>query len=630
MSPLHGIVRLLTPDKTIPNKTTDLITPSFGHGQQRSRQPLCPQPLMLPCLLVDDDNNRIGTVFSVYILSNALVDNLKDAIKAKMAPELDYLAVARLTLWKLETPMPTGRTSAEKTEFGQRIKWIEFPDPESDEALQGDGTVQFLDPLEELSAYWPDSDNIPVKRHLYLIGQVPLTQDTQHDIIAPLRNLALSSPAGPIGYTASDLRSIQNTNTRVIGSMPGPSSAAKPKAFRKHNDGPNPIILNLRPSHACGPPITLFHEVFNKFLQDSTNLAVSTSSTRFETIVKFMNVATALYIDEKARQSAVRPLLEDLIGCKFIKIETDNAARIDDVSSVNEFCPLMAEYKHEIGTGGTDGTIQVSFDHAKWAAQHRMRNFREYSCLPSILLALEGPWLCVMGAIYHTTTVVEPLTDFIFCADRPMDQDYYNTLESRIQAQMIPINTSLFPYRITYSFNDEVVTMTYHRWLHQDKLVWVAETARGESVIVKFARRYCSGAHQLLAEAGLVPKLYYADGEDSTEIFRMIVMENIEGTIPLCAVPTPQRPQVFGQIRQALTLLHDNHFVFGDLRPPNILVTKDCQKVMLIDFDWSRKLGVARYPAGGVNPEHAWPDGVEANGRIEIEHDLKWFKTLNT
>jgi hypothetical protein len=257
-----------------------------------------------------------------------------------------------------------------------------------------------------------------------------------------------------------------------------------------------------------------------------------------------------------------------------------------------------------------------------------------------------------MGAIYHTTAVIEPLTDFIFCTDRPIDQgervfildrlftalsnaystlkDYYNTLESRIQAQKILINGSLFPYRVTFSFNDEVVTMTYHRWLHQDKLLWVAETDRSESVIVKFSRRYCSDAHRLLAEAGFAPKLYYADGEDSTDILRMIVMQNIEDTIPLGDVPTLHRPQVFGQIRQALKLLHDNDFVFGDLRPPNILVTKDCQKVMLVDFDWSGKLGVARYPAGGVNPEHAWPDGVEANGLIEIAHDLKWFKTLNS
>ncbi|PVF98813.1 hypothetical protein CPB86DRAFT_340703 [Serendipita vermifera] len=211
--------------------------------------------------------------------------------------------------------MPTGRTSAEKTEFGQRIRSIEFPDPASDEALQGDGTVQILDPPKRLSVYWPDSDNRPVKRHLHLILQVLLTQDTRHYTIAPLRNLTLSSPTRPIGYTTSDLRSIQSNNTTTINSMPDPSSAARPKAFRKHNDGPNPIILNLRPSHACGPPIILFHEVFNKFLQDSRNRTVSTSSKRFDTIVKFMDAVTAL--DENERRYAIGPFLEELIGCKL-------------------------------------------------------------------------------------------------------------------------------------------------------------------------------------------------------------------------------------------------------------------------------------------------------------------------
>jgi hypothetical protein len=175
-----------------------------------------------------------------------------------------------------------------------------------------------------------------------------------------------------------------------------------------------------------------------------------------------------------------------------------------------------------------------------------------------------------MGAIYHTTAVIEPLTDFIFCADRPVDQgarvfvldrlftalsnayntlkDYYGTLESRIRAQTISINTSLFPYRVAFSSNDEVFTMTYLRWLDQDKLIWTAETSRRESVIVKFARRYCSDAHQLLADAGLAPKLYYADKEDSTEILRMIVMQNIEATIPLSNVPTLHRPRVFDEI----------------------------------------------------------------------------------
>jgi hypothetical protein len=285
---------------------------------------------------------------------------------------LDHLTADELTLWKLSTPLSTGRTRAEKTEFDQKIKEIDFPDPQSDDALEGDGLVQLLDPSEELSEYWPDSAPRPEKKHLHLIVQVPASKNERRDILTSLQKLSLSSPSRQIGYTAFHLRSLQNDHTKTINSMHGPSSAAKPKAFRKHNGDPDPLILNLRPSRARGPPITLFHEVFNKFLQDSTNSTVSTSSKRLESIVKFMDAAAALYPNENARQHAIRPFLEDLIGCKFISIQTDNGAHIDDVSSVNEFCPLMAEYKHEIGTGGTDGTIQVSFGHAKWAAQQRV------------------------------------------------------------------------------------------------------------------------------------------------------------------------------------------------------------------------------------------------------------------
>ena len=281
-----------------------------------------------------------------------------------------------------------------------------------------------------------------------------------------------------------------------------------------------------------------------------------------------------------------------------------------------------------------------------------MAKFRPYSCLPSILLAIEGPWLCVLGAIYHTTAVIEPLTDFIFCADRPMDQgariftlarlfvslsnahstlrNYYETLKSKIQDQSIPVNSSLFPYRVTFPSEGGVVAITYLQWLDEDKLVWIAETSQNESVIVKFTRHYCSNAHELLAKAGLAPILYYADEEESAENLRMIVMQNIEGAVHLDEVPRPHRPQVFDRIREALTLLHDNDFVFGDLRPPNILVTKDYQQVKIVDFDWCGKQGIARYPVGGVNREHAWPDGVETNGLIEKVHDEKWLQTLKS
>src|ERR1700743_505221 len=111
-----------------------------------------------------------------------------------------------------------------------------------------------------------------------------------------------------------------------------------------------------------------------------------------------------------------------------------------------------------------------------------MVDFRKYSCFPSILLAIEGPWLCILGAIYHTTAMIEPLKDYIFCADRPIDlgtrvpffarlftalsnayrilQNYYRNLESEIKTRRITIDSSLFPYRVTYPSHNGIIAIT--------------------------------------------------------------------------------------------------------------------------------------------------------------------------
>ena len=61
--------------------------------------------------------------------------------------------------------------------------------------------------------------------------------------------------------------------------------------------------------------------------------------------------------------------------------------------------------------------------------------------------------------------------------------------------------------------------------------------------------------------------------------------------------PGNAREQVEGAIRK----LHENRFVFGDLRAPNVLFSKG--KVFLIDFDWAGKIGEARYPLAS---RHTW------------------------
>jgi serine/threonine protein kinase len=126
--------------------------------------------------------------------------------------------------------------------------------------------------------------------------------------------------------------------------------------------------------------------------------------------------------------------------------------------------------------------------------------------------------------------------------------------------------------------------------------------ATGDHVVVKFVSSYGEKAHEFLAHQGRAPTLRYCGplcketglsndfpgpaqsappGLHLRSNMRMVVMDYID------ALPQKEAPQdACEQIRKVLTALHTNGFVFGDLRPPNILFDKD-KKVKLIDFDWS-------------------------------------------
>ncbi|PKY55590.1 hypothetical protein RhiirA4_475159 [Rhizophagus irregularis] len=161
---------------------------------------------------------------------------------------------------------------------------------------------------------------------------------------------------------------------------------------------------------------------------------------------------------------------------------------------------ILWEYKNEIGTGGKDPSIQGGCGYAN-------------SCCPSIILAIAGPWICVLGAVYLENPVIEPLTDFILMMNRPEDDgkrveelavffeslrlafrtldNYYKGLKELDEAEAEKIQR-FFPYQPT-------------------NLAWKAETDEGKFVIVKFTKK---NNHHLLDE-----KVLFVDGESSKESF---------------------------------------------------------------------------------------------------------------
>ena len=58
---------------------------------------------------------------------------------------------------------------------------------------------------------------------------------------------------------------------------------------------------------------------------------------------------------------------------------------------------------------------------------------------------------------------------------------------------------------------------------------------------------------------------------------------------------TPKAEVVRETLAKALEVLHEHNIVFGDLRPLNILHSRDDDRVFLVDFDWAGKDEEARY-----------------------------------
>jgi hypothetical protein len=131
--------------------------------------------------------------------------------------------------------------------------------------------------------------------------------------------------------------------------------------------------------------------------------------------------------------------------------------------------------------------------------------------------------------------------------------------------------------------------------------------------VVKFTDRYGKDAHAAMEEIHMAAELLYCSWEDSVGLIVVITKYY------KCNLEAPLSDEVLQQLENGLKTLRDQNLVHGDIRRPNILTDeKGCIK--LIDFEWSGKAGVVRYPAL-LNPEIPWPEGVKPGGLIQPEHD---------
>lgn len=290
------------------------------------------------------------------------------------------------------------------------------------------------------------------------------------------------------------------------------------------------------------------------------------------------------------------------------------------------------------------------------------------------LVGVAGPHLAVSGAIFAETFVSQRFTDYIYLGPLPtlegrsaLDhsirrvaqvlralrqatdklKEYYSRLEFTLPHRpklrrslhqpdsdsppipLHPITRVVPPSFREYTMGGEIYHVDYETRLGSPSpsgSVFKGAVTRKRDqakhdVVIKFTATYCEGAHRKLAKMGLAPSLWFCGHVESVGMY-VVVMDHGSGVGDYARLVKKEHVE---QLRAAVQALHEEDYVHGDIREPNILVTKDGLK--FIDFDWCGKAGVARYPADiSLDLSLGWHNGVRRGGLIEKEHDEHMFE----
>jgi hypothetical protein len=159
------------------------------------------------------------------------------------------------------------------------------------------------------------------------------------------------------------------------------------------------------------------------------------------------------------------------------------------------------------------------------------------------------------------------------------------------------------------------------------KLLFAAQTTDKATICIKFVHRYSKDVHKRCASEHFAPALY--GFENLPGGWHMIVMEMI-GDDYCCLGESSAYYSHYDEIMTKLVSLHQECLVHGDIRDTNIMVKKDGSPgILLVDFDWSGKIGETRYPMNVYCGKRLWrPAGAKDGQLILAEHDIQMLDAM--
>ncbi|QRV94387.1 kinase domain protein [Ceratobasidium sp. AG-Ba] len=517
---------------------------------------------------------------------------------------------------------------------------------------------------EEVGEHWPDVTQVN-EEHVQLLLSLTRTYDV---VVSPQQTTQehVEDELAQLPSTLRQLTAKQRATVEGFLNKPPPSEAAEPFNFRRQQTSDtDEALYNGRPFDLSGLPVQFYHPVFDNFLQylEATG---PISASEYKNMVEFVHESQEIYDQEHPRLKALLPYLDILLNPDITSEPVVGKCGPSGLvkstqSGVPSFSAII-EIHDEIGTGNCDPSVLVGEAYGTCWSQPESSRIRNLCCCPSLLIAIAGPWICVLGAVYLDRIVIQPLTDYILLGDHPQRDkhltrlvrlfraartsiaelsEYYKTLElppASASSAHINIGNPARFFPLVREFqgpSGHTVKFQYEGPIDNYEIhgpVFAARTESGERIVVKFAEQYHIEGHRLLASNGLAPKVLFYRGPTYAGGYHLVIMERIgSGSLyDWARSHAGELAPIRQDVEKALKILHEADLVFGDLRAPNVIVS-ECDSVrprgMLVDFDWCGREGEVRYPAA-MNEKIGWATGAEAGALIMRQHDRDMLERL--
>ncbi|TRM63414.1 hypothetical protein BD626DRAFT_271443 [Schizophyllum amplum] len=479
------------------------------------------------------------------------------------------------------------------------------------------------------------------------------------------------------------LKEMEKKRQAIFEDAPGmtPSASCKPRKYKDIQAGPTALLDGRYGGsypNSAALPIEVLHPAFATFNAITSDLNHHLDKDILIATKKLMVAASQVVALETDRSETTHTLLSDLLNVTLHQTTSVDRSAGDYIGTYtrNEeptgpATLVIVEEKAELGSSD-DPAVKAEFSYLQhWSAKSTQKLANATSC-PSFIVAIAGAYVCVLGAVITTHTIVNHLTDYVWIGGgRAIDIGHIYRVARIFSALRRAIheltsyyadlpkrgpNSIYFSQATSYADESGVVHFRYLRPLKPGadsscasflarelkktegaNLAGDPPLVDGERLfVVKFVERYGVEAHELLASHGKAPKLFYygniwesAPERHGCKGRKMVVMEYVKGQHFPEAPASAMREVLFTTVR----ILHDAGYVHGDIRMPNVLI-KDGEgdadaRILLLDFDWAGKEGEVHYPPD-LSREIPWASGIEEFGLIKKEHDIAMIHKIYT